>query len=221
MCSSRIMETNLVFEGPTRRNHHPKSHFARSIAGGDHGGRQKVRSWLRGFCGCDRGANETKFNLRSELERQGHQVRESRPEQGQRSRIRSGGETATRVRSFGLYDDLNYQVREIPRQREFSCDLFLKLAPVKSIAPVHAELVRFGVHPQRQFLHGRHKPPKGEPWDDQNDQAGDEVETLSPVSPSIQRRMLGIISISPLTDTGQNVTRCLDVRSGLHKISDI
>jgi hypothetical protein len=33
---------------------------------------------------------------------------------------------ATRVRSFGLYDDLNYKVREIPRRREFSCDLFLK-----------------------------------------------------------------------------------------------
>jgi hypothetical protein len=126
MCWSRIMEANLVFEGPTGRNHHPKSHFARSIAGCDHGGRQKVRSWLRGFCGRDRGANETKFNLRSELERQGHQVRESRPEQGQRSRSRGGGETATRVRSFGLYDDLNYKVREIPRRREFSCDLFLK-----------------------------------------------------------------------------------------------
>jgi hypothetical protein len=50
---------------------------------------------------------------------------------------------------------------------------------------------------------------------------GTRVETLPPVSPSIQRGMLGVISITPLTDTGQNVTRGLDVRSGLHKISDI
>jgi hypothetical protein len=65
------------------------------------------------------------------------------------------------------------------------------LVPVKSIAPVLADLVRFAVHPQRQFLHGRHKPPKGELWDDQNDRAEDnEVETLPPVSHSIQRRMI-------------------------------
>jgi hypothetical protein len=85
-----------------------------------------------------------------------------------------------------------------------------------------ADLVRLAVHPQRQFLHRRHKQPKGELWDDQNDRAEDnEVETLPPVSPSIQRRMIGIVSISPLTNTGQNVTRCLDVWSGMHKISDI